>query len=262
LLFADRRLAIFPPKRNRQCAANGAGVMQSEVRILAAGVALLAMTAQSFAGGNCYEQVRTPPTYRTVQEQVMVSPGASRVEVVPPIYGSQLKQVMVAPAYEKYHVSPPLYRTVTEKVLVSPARKIARTRPAIYDTVHRKVRVDDGGYAWEWRIINGRRILCKVKRPPSYRVVAETVMVQPARTVYEVVPAQYAYQERQVKVHNGHRERYIVPAQYDYVREQVLIRPAEKRVYQTPPQYRTVSRQVMVDAGHTGWQPVTDYCLR
>lgn len=239
--------------------------MQSKMSFVAAGLALLATTSQPLAGGygaNCYEQVRTPPTYRTVHEQVMVHPGGSRVEIIPPVYRSSLRKVMVAPAQERYHVSPPVYRTVREKVLVSPARKMARHVPAVYDTVHRKVRLDDGGYTWEWRIINGRKVLCKVKRPASYQVVAERVMVQPARTVYEVMPAQYGYEHRQVLVSGGHKERYIVPAQYDYVREQVTIRPAEKRVHRTPPQYRTVSRQVMVDAGHTGWQPVSNYCLR
>jgi hypothetical protein len=239
--------------------------MQSKTSFVAAGLALLAMSTQALAGGhaaNCYEQVRTPPSYRTVHEQVMVHPGGSSVEHIPAVYGSELRKVLVAPAQERYHVSPPVYRTVTERVMVSPARKVARTVPAVYDTVHRKVRVDDGGYTWEWRIIHGRKVLCKIKRPASYQVVAETVMVQPARTVYEVIPAQYAHQSRQVLVSGGHKERYIVPAQYDYVRQQVMVRPAERRVHHTPPQYRTVAKQVMVDSGHTAWQPVSNYCLR
>ncbi len=226
---------------------------------LVAGVALSAMITQTAAGGyaaSCYEKVHQPPVYKTVYEKVLVSQGQKHVEYIPPVYGTEKRRVQIRPAQVSYSMTPARYAWEKHKVLIEPARTVKRVIPAITKTVHRKVMVHQGGYDWEYRWIKGRKVLCKIKRPPVYKTVAETVVVRPASVVHETIPARYGYEKRKVMVSPGHKQKHVIPAEYGYVTERVLIRPAEKRVHRSAPVYETVARKVMVSQGHSGWRKV------
>ncbi len=231
-------------------------------RTLSAAVAaasLAAMTTQTVAGGyaqSCYEQVRSAPQYKTVYETVMVDRGSSYVEHVPAIYGTQKVRTVIRPEQVGYRHVPAEYSWTREHVLISPERTVARVVPGITKPVHRKVLVSDGGYTWEYQRINGRKVLCKVKRPPVYKTVTEYVTVSPERVVHERIPARYGVEKRRVLISPERKERYVIPAEYGWTHEKVLIRPAEKIVRQTPPRYDTVARQVMVSPGHSAWREV------
>ncbi|MEI9417245.1 hypothetical protein [Mesorhizobium sp. Cs1321R2N1] len=179
-----------------------------------AGLTLLGSISQTAAGGRaveCYEPVRTPAVYDTVYEDIMVSPpGQQIVDYDPPIYGTRERVVMTVPAQVQYEVV-----------------------PAITRTIYRTVRVDGGGYSWEWRVIHGRRVLCKVWHKARYERVAETVVIQPERT-----------------------RRVVIPAQYDSIAEEVLVRPEQRRVIDIPAAYQTVLRRVLVREGSSGWRRV------
>lgn len=231
--------------------------------MMVASVAMLAMVTQTTAGGYaaaCYERTHSPAVYRTVHEKVMVDPGGKHVEVIPAVYGTQKRRVEVRPAREKWHVVPARWGYQNEKVLVEQAYTVARVIPAVTKTVHRKVKVSEGGYDWEWQIIKGKKVLCKVKRPPVFQTVAERVVVREERVVHETVPARWGYEKRKVLLEPERKERYVVPAEYRYVEEKVLVRPAEKRVHRTPPRYELVSRQVKVQEATSGWRPVSTRC--
>lgn len=234
--------------------------MSSRILSMAvAGTALVAMTTQTVAGGyaqSCYEKVHYPPQYKTVHETVMVDPGRKHVEVVPAVYGTQKKRVLIRPEQVSYRVIPAQYGWSNEKVMIAPSRTVARHVPAVTKTVHRKIMVSEGGYAWEYQIIKGRKVLCKVKRPPVYKTVAEQIVVRPAQTVHERVPAQWGYEKRKVMISPERKERYVIAAEYGYTHEKVMVRPAEKRVHHTPPRYQTVARKVQVSQGSSGWRQV------
>ena len=102
-----------------------------------AGLVMLGTTSQTAAGGRaveCYEPVRTPDVYDTVYEDVMVNPPGQQVDYTPPIYGTRERVVMTVPAQVTYEVV-----------------------PAVTRTVYHTVQVDDGGYSWEWHIIQDRK---------------------------------------------------------------------------------------------------------
>ncbi|MEX0955750.1 MAG: hypothetical protein WDZ83_11120 [Rhizobiaceae bacterium] len=226
---------------------------------VAAGVALSAMVTQTAAGGfaaSCYEKVHQPPVYRTVYEQAVVSQGHKYYEHIPPVYGTQKRQTVIRPAQVGYSHVPAQYAWEKQKVLIEPARTVKRVIPAITKTVHRKVLVHEGGYDWEYRWIKGRKVLCKIKRGPVYRTVAESVVVRPAQVAHETIPARYGYEKRQVLISHGYKKKHVIPAEYGYVTERVLIRPGEKRVHHSAPVYETVARQVLVSEGHSGWRQV------
>jgi hypothetical protein len=220
---------------------------------------MIGTASQSLAGDRalaCYERYRTPPVYDTVYENVEVNPGFSRTETVPAIYGTRRRTVLVRPESVGYRTVPAQYAYQRELVEVEPARRAARTIPARTRTVYRTVRVDHGGYAWEWRWINGRKVLCKVRRKARYERVAETVVVREAQTVHETIPAQYAYRKQRVLVSPAYTERYVIPARYETVEEQVVIQPERSRVVFVPPSYQQTARKILVDEGSEGWRRV------
>jgi hypothetical protein len=178
-----------------------------------AGLAMLGTISQTAAGGRaveCYEPVRTPAIYDTVYEDVMVSPPGQQVDYVAPIYGTRERVVMTVPPQVTYEVV-----------------------PAVTRTVYRTVRVDDGGYSWEWRVIHGRKVLCKIRHKARYERVAETVVIQPERT-----------------------RRVVIPAQYDSIAEEVLVQPEQRQVIDVPASYKTVARRVLIREGSSGWRRV------
>lgn len=185
-------------------------------KIAALATAALVLTgalSPAAAGGRsveCYEPTYTPPAYGTARERVQVNPAYSRVDGVPAIYGTR-KRAM----------------------LVSPERVAYETVPALVRTQYRTVKVSDGGYGWEWRVIDGRRVLCKVKLGAQYRKVAETVVVRAA------------YQ-RQV----------VIPAVYSYETENVEVQPEQQWTVDAPASYEVVKRRVVLSDGSTSWQRV------
>lgn len=188
-------------------------MQRKQLSLAVSGLVLLASVAETAAGGRaveCYEPYRRSPVYDTVYENVEVNPGYSRVETTPAIYGTRRRAVLVRPESVSYEVV-----------------------PAVVQTRYRTVQVSDGGYRWEWRWVDGRRVLCKVKYRPRFEQVAETVVIRPET-----------------------RRRVVIPAVYDYEVEQVIVQPEFRRVVDVPPTYRRVARRVLVDEGESGWRRV------
>ena len=178
-----------------------------------AAIAMLAGIPETMAGSRaleCYEPVRRPALYDTVYEDVMLSPGGQVVDYDAPIYGA--------------------YQSVEQ---IAPPRVTYETVPAVTRTIYHTVKVDDGGYAWEWRVIHGRKVLCKVWRKARYARVAEIVVVSPERV-----------------------RRVVQPAEYEGVAREVLVRPQRVRIREIPPSYGTVARRVVVREGSTSWRRV------
>jgi len=192
----------------------GVCIMQFKpVSAATAGIVLLTTVSQAMAGGKpveCYERYRGQPVYDTVYENLLVQPASRRVEIVPAIYGTRKREILISPERVSYEIT-----------------------PAVVHSRYRTVKVRDGGYSWEWRIIGGRKILCKIKHKARYERMAETVILRPEG-----------------------RQRVIIPAEYSYVTEQVVIQPEQQRVIDIPPSYETVARQVLVGEGSSGWKRV------
>ena len=183
-------------------------------RGIAATILALSVASPAFAGGKtlaCYQQVHQPAVYRTVHEQVVVRPGGVVHETIPARYSQ-----------------------VTETVLVEPERVVARHVPAVTRTVHQTVMVRPKSVGWEWRQVHGVKTLCKVVHPAQYATRAQTVIVQPARTVHETIPARYAHRTRTV-----------------------LVQPERTIARHVPPVVKTVARTVEVQPASAGWVQVS-----
>lgn len=188
-------------------------IRKSPASLAVASLAMLATVSETAAGGlarECYERVRRPALYDTVYEDVMVSPGGQLVDYDPPIYGTYQSVEQIAPPRVTYEVV-----------------------PAVTRTVYHTVKVSDGGYGWEWRVIHGRKVLCKVWRKARYARVAKIVIVEPERV-----------------------RRVVLPAEYEGVAREVLVRPERRRITEIAPSYQRVARRMVVQEGSTAWRRV------
>ena len=73
----------------------------------------------------CYQRQVVPPQYRTVEETVMVAPGAVVAHRTPAQYRTVMvpQTVMVAPEGVQYERTPPQYATRQRVEMVAPARE-------------------------------------------------------------------------------------------------------------------------------------------
>ena len=104
--------------------------------LIASAVAAVALPTAASAGcygcyapppqpcGTCYQTQVVPPQYRTVQETVMVSPGAVVAHRTPAQYRTVMvpRTVMVAPEGVEYERTPPQYALRDRVEMVAPAR--------------------------------------------------------------------------------------------------------------------------------------------
>ena len=152
-------------------------------------------------GGECYDRVRLPDVYRTVERPVVVREGYSRIYETRPVVVVRPERVMVQPGRVDYALTPPVTPTVFQEIVVRPA-----------------------GYRWERTMGPYGERRCKVPVPAEVKVVPREVVVAPSRRVRVVTPPVYAIRNRAIEVRPA--QRYVVerPPVIAYERQDVLVR--------------------------------------
>jgi hypothetical protein len=101
----------------------------------------------------------------------------------------------------RHVVQPPVYGTVAEQVMVQAPRTYAETIPGDYQTVSETVMVAPARKVWQvTRDAYGNLVGCWVETPARYAVQHRQVMIRPPSVVRHTSPAVYATQHRQVLV--------------------------------------------------------------
>ena len=162
--------------------------------------------AASAEAHQCYRLTAEPAQYRTVEEQVLVSPAREVAEFTPAVTRQVEETVIVRPEQTVTRVIPAEYGLEQETVLVSPARREWRTR-------------DEAG----------QTIGCWVTVPPIYGPVTHRVIVRAAQEVSETIPAETATRLRTEIVEPAHTVTQTIPARYETRERQELIAPASAR---------------------------------
>lgn len=151
--------------------------------------------------GECYDKVRLPDVYRTVERPVVVRPGYREVVETEPAVVMRTERVLVAPRRVAYVRTPPVTRTVMQEIVVRRA-------------------------GWRWETTYGpygeRR--CKVPVPAEVKRVPREVVVAPGRRVRVVSPPVYALRERAVAVRPAMRVVYDYPPVVARERMRVRVR--------------------------------------
>lgn len=155
-----------------------------------------------YGRGECYDKVRLPDAYRSVERPVVVERGYREVYETRPAVLVRPERVLLQPPRVTYAMTPPVTRTVLQEIVVRPA-----------------------GYRWERTFGPYGERRCKVPVPAEVKVVPREILVRPGRRVRVVEPAVYGIQNRAVAVRPA--RRYVVerPPVVAYERTRVLVRP-------------------------------------
>ena len=203
----------------------------------------------------CYQKVRRPDVYATVERPVVVAPGHREFRHEPAVIQNRPYQVQVAP--QRVHVEhvPAVYSTVTRRQLVEPARVGYVHQPAVIERVLETVVTHPGGLRWERSFgRDGQERICKVHVPAQTATIARDVVVSPARSVPVATPAVYREVAVPVIVAPAHTRHIVEPAQYAIEHRPVVLRPASTVIVDHPPVIGLQRQQVLVQGGGYGWQ--------
>ncbi len=180
------------------------------MRILGAGVMTFSVASVGIttaASAECYEKAPLRPVHRTFVRRDIEESGVYAVTRRPSLYGNYARRV-VEPGHVVWHEHQSTYRTVTKQVRIS------------------------GGWSWEKRLVKGREIMCRVRRPDRYETV-----------------------EKRVLVSRGRRWAERAPASVSYVHERVLLRPYRNVVHYQRPYIRNYRETLRIQPEGYRWLP-------
>jgi len=208
----------------------------------------------------CYEKVRRPDVYATVERPVVVAPARREVQHVPAVIQERPYRVEVAPQRVREIREPAIYDTVRRHQLVQPARVSYVEQPAVIERVYETVVTHPGGVAWQRSVgRDGVERMCAVRVAPRTATVARDVVVAPARRVAVSTPAVYREVETPVLVRPAHVRHEVEPAQYAVAHRRVVLRPASTVIVDHPPVIGVTRQAVLVRSGGTAWQRADDH---
>ena len=93
-------------------------------------------------------KVTTPPIYKTIRIQKLVTPATTRTVQIPAVYQTITKRVVDKVASSKIITTPSTFKTITRKVLVTPAKNTKQTIPATYKTITKRKKIAEGYAKW------------------------------------------------------------------------------------------------------------------
>ncbi len=167
--------------------------------------------------GECYARVFSPPTYKTVSENILMSEPSEKLEIIPAKYEWVEKRIITTEESKQFEAVPAKYEWVVEQVLVREAHTEWKQGHGLVE------KIDD---------VTGD-IICLVEVPAQYKTVKKKVLVEPA-TVKEVV----------------------IPAEYTTIKVRTLVSPPQTRSISVPAEYQTVTRTIKTSEGKMEWTRV------
>ena len=205
----------------------------------------------------CYEKVKQPDVYATVQRPVVVRPAFTQVVTSPPVTEYRAEKVLVREGSWHSVEQPAEYASRTERVLVRAAETNYIDEPPVTRTVRESVVVQPASSRWEHSrgfLGRGER-MCQVEVAAVTRDVERQVVVTPGRRVAQVQPAVYENVTRNVIVRPASHQKVYEPPVYSWANRQIVVREAQQHVIQHPAVTSVEHRQVLVREGGIGWAP-------
>lgn len=227
---------------------------------LASGQELLPPNAKP---GECYARVFVPPTFESIEEQVIRAPETEKISVIPAKFEEKTEEVEVEAASFKLELVPAVFEEVEKQVEVAPAHFEFKVVPAVYETVEEKVLDKPATTVWKKgrgpveKVDNGTgEIMCLVEVPAKYKTIKKQVLKSPERIEKIEVPAKFKTVKTKVMKTPPTTKRVEIPAKTKKVTKTVMVAPAQEQVEKNPPEFQTVTKTKLAKAGRMDWQAV------
>ncbi len=149
--------------------------------------------------GQCWVQTVVYPLPKREPVSVVTRDAATRIVIEPAKLARTLQELIVREGGVTYRIEPPVYKQVKEKILVRPEMRRTIAVPPVYRNSKETVVVESERTVLEpcripgadARLEKAARPLCARTLPAKTQTITRKVLVQPATTREEVIPAQY-----------------------------------------------------------------------
>ena len=148
--------------------------------------------------------VEVPAEYKSVKKQVVDQPGGTVTKTIPAVYKTVKIKKMTVPPSEKKIVIPAKYKKVESQKIVKAGRFVWHEVKNLEHTRHTRT---------------GNKI-CLVEIPAKHRTATKTVVVEPAKTVTETIPAVYKTVKVKMVDTAAREKKIVIPAEYQEITKQ------------------------------------------
>ena len=101
------------------------------------------------------------------------------------------------------------------------------------------------------------RCYAHITVPGDFLTVTDKVLIKPAGSKVEILPARYETVSKEFMVEKGSVQLKTIPAEYRTVTEKVMVEPPGKYLVHVPAQYEVTLEQVMVTPATRTWKTGT-----
>jgi hypothetical protein len=204
---------------------------------------------------DCYQKVRQPDVYGTIQRPAVVEPARSETVHQPAAIAIRPQRIEVIPGQWHGTRTPAIYGSMQKHVLAKPAKVTYSHVPAVYKTVHEEVQVRPAAIKWSRSHDRfGHETMCKVPVAGETRTVARKVLVQPAQRIAHTTPAVFRSVTTPVLMAPAKVRHTYQPPVHQWVANAHVIRPAMLHTVTHPAVIGSVDHTVLVKKGGYRWQ--------
>ncbi len=215
--------------------------------------------------GKCYVKCVTPDEFETVQEQILVRPAYTRLEVIPAEYETVTERVLVKEESKDFVFHAAVYETVEVPYMQKEARTDLTTVEATFTPDQESRIIYPKTSGWEYTTYadcasanpNDCQILCWNEYPEQTQVVPVQRLNVGAHTEDIPIREINATYTKQVIKTPARVEERVIPAEYSEITKQVLKAAATTRTIEIPAEYKTISKTVLKKKGGvTVWEEI------
>lgn len=216
--------------------------------------------------GKCYVRCTTPDVYVNETVQIMTKPAYKKLKVVPAEYGTETERVLVKAEGKKLRVVPEKWGTETVSYLKKQAASTLSINPARFGSDSETIEIKPAYAQWELGAPapdcassnpNDCRYWCYKGYPAEYTTVGLTTLVNDASFNTAPIAQKMSTYTKRVVVEPARVVEEVVPAEYATITKTVLVKDAYTTEVAVPAEYKTVTKEVLQSKGGlTTWKEV------
>lgn len=180
-----------------------------------------------------------PATYKEIEEQLVVAEQSVQKIMIPAVYETVEETLVISEASTEKVVVPAITKTIKERVEIKPARLVLKN--------------DKGTIV---HIFANEAELRRFQQNPldpafvysknALQQITETIIVKPAQTEYQTIPAKLESINEYVIVQEAATELVAIPASFKSITETVEVKAASVKYRNIPAKFRTETQIVVV----------------
>ena len=216
--------------------------------------------------GKCYVRCTTPDIYVNESIRVVTAPAYKRLRTIPAEYRTENERVMVKAAGKKLRIIPAKWGTETISYVKKQGASTLRVVPASFRTDSETVEIKPAFAQWELGASapdcessnpDDCRYWCYKGYPAEFRTVSVQRLANDATTRSNPISEISGTYTKQVIVDEARVVEEVIPAQYATIKRTVLVKDAQVMEETVPAKYTTVTKEVLTKSGGlTTWREV------